>query len=761
MSKMRVSHQGNVDPGQRLFDDVDTIDVMSLFGALRRRKWMIAAVSLITALLGGLLGTTIDKSYTAETSVLIEPVDNPVLDRQAVARGLTIDEQTIATQIQLLQSRSYLARVMEDLDLYADPEFNPALVPQTDPFDEPPLSWIKQPLEKAAGLLPQEWLMEMGFVGTGAEPLAIDADVARLSRERALNVFAGNLRLFNDGASSLIRIAFQAGDPDKAARIANRIAEIYVNEQLNSKLLATDRTSSFYDERLAELREEVRASAEAVAAFASSIDVVPTEGTTLSQQDLSELNRTLIVARGELAEKQARLRLARDVRASGQDLGAISEVANSPLILRLRDQETELLRRRAEYSALYGPRHPRMLDLEREQAELQAKISAEVDRITRTLENEVQVTASRIADIEARLGTLKSDATLDRAAEVKLAELQRQAASSQQIYEDFLQRSKELRENQTLVQPDVRIVATAKPPTTSSSPGVKLFSAAGLLIGFTVSSLVVVVLDRLDRGVRSAREVERLLGLNTLGMVPLLTQLKRNQKPYQYLMDKPLSAYAEAVRSVYMAIKLSNVDKQPKVVLVTSSLPQEGKTTFAVSLATFAARSHKRVLLIDLDLRHPSVHRELGWQVSAGLVEYMAGDRALEEIIQHDLETGLHFLPIKGQTTNPTDLLDSQKMRLLIESLRDSYDYIVLDSAPLASVTDTRVAALLADKVLFCLRWGQTMIGAAEDSIQALAEVGIEPAGAVLTMVDMKKHARYGYGDVGQYYTQSQKYYVN
>ena len=339
-------------------------------------------------------------------------------------------------------------------------------------------------------------------------------------------------------------------------------------------------------------------------------------------------------------------------------------------------------------------------------------------------------------------------------------ELRRQAETSRQVYEEFLQRAKTLRENQELVQPDVRIVLTAKPPTQPSSPGAKLFAATGFAVCFSVAALVAIVLDRMDRGIRSAREVERILGLNTLGMVPMLSRLKRNQKPHQFLKDKPLSAYAEAIRSIYMAVKLSNVDKQPKVILVTSSLPNEGKTTLALSIASFAARGHKRVLLIDLDLRHPSVHHELGWQVSGGLVEYMAGDRSLEDVIHHDLESGLHFLPIKGQTTNPTELLDSQRMRQLIDMCREAYDYIVLDTAPVASVTDTRVAALLADRVIFAVRWGSTITSAAEDSIQSLRDVGIEPAGAVITQVDLKRHAQYGYGDLGEYYSQSQKYYV-
>ena len=396
MSKMRASQPGNVDPGQRLFDDADTIDVTSLFGALKRRKWLIIAVSLIGGLVGGLIGKSIDKTYTAKSAVLIEPVENPAIDVQAMIRGMSADQQTIATQIQLIQSRTYLARVMEDMGLFEDPEFNPALMPETSVMDYFPLSYLKGVIEQFSGLVPQEWLMDLGLAGD--EMPVIESEVARLSREFAVSTFAKGMRLFNDGTSYVITISFIASTPDKAARVANRIAEVYVNEQLNSKLLATDRTSSFFEERLAELQDEVRLAEEAVARYETSINVVTDTGPTLNQQELSDINRALIVARGELAEKQAKLRLVRDLRASGQDLGSIADVANAALIQRLREQETEIIRREAEYTSLYGPRHPRMLDLQREKQELGAKIDAEVERITRTLDTDVQVTADTHCD---------------------------------------------------------------------------------------------------------------------------------------------------------------------------------------------------------------------------------------------------------------------------------------------------------------------------------------------------------------------------
>lgn len=757
MSKTRTTRHGTKDPAKGLFADSEMIDLVGIFGVLRRRKWSIAAITIAGTVTAYLYGSSVVPIYNAEATLLVEPSDSSVAELDPVNADLSADFNDIATQIRLLQSHNYQARVMEDLGLFDDPEFNSALV---DP-DAPPKSaltkFIEQPLDTVLAWLPSEWLITSG---TAQEP-ALESVAPYRTRERALNKFRDSVEFLSDPVAYIITIGFNSPDPEKAARIANRIAEIYVDDQLNNKIFATDRTSAWLEDRLAELEVELREAEEKVGEFRSRNLVGEGEGMTLTQQELSDLNRDLIVARGELAEKQAKLRLVRDLRNSGRSLDSIAEVTSSPLIVSLRQEETQLLREEAELASLYGERHPRMVWLRNEKQNLEAKIASEVERIILTLENDLSVTATRIASIEAQLGEVKTQNVSDQAAEVQLAQYERQADSTRALYEAFLNRFKETREQLEIVQPDVRIVSMASPPTQPTTPGKKIFAVAGFVISFGLGTLLAIVLDRFDRGIRSGRQIEQKLGLHTLALVPRLDRLKKNQKPYQYLMEKPLSAYAEAIRSIYMAVKLSNVDREPKVVLATSSLPQEGKTTFAVSLATFAARSHKRVLLIDLDLRHPSVHRELGWQVSGGLVEYMANERSLEEVIHHDLETGLHFLPIKGQTTNPTDLLDSQKMRLLIESLRESYDYIVLDSAPLASVTDTRVAALLADKVLFCLRWGQTMLGAAEDSVHALAEVGIEPAGAVLTMVDMKRHARYGYGDVGQYYTQSQKYYVN
>ena len=736
----------------------ETIDLLSVVGMLRRRKWLIMLVTALGTAAAAFLGMKQTPTYTANASVMIDPRQLQVTTAEQVLSGMPISTATMATQIGLLRSRDFVGSVMSDLRLFDDPEFNTALAAAAAP-PSTSLPAFLQPLERLLAQLPDEWLIATGLASQ-PQPI-LESEAPTLTRERAILNFMGDVAYINDGTSYLIQIQFTSPDPDKAAVIANKIAERFVDDQLRGKLSATDKATGWLEQRLAELKVEVQKSDQAVARYKVDNNIVEAGGGTLNDQELADLNGQLIGARTELADLQAKLRLVRDLRGSEVALESVSDVTNSPVILRLREQVTELERQEFELRTLYGERHPRMLQLRDEKDKVAAAIRSEVGRVARTMENDVRVAASRVASIEAALGGLKSRNTQDRAASVQLAELERVALANRTLYEQLLQRFNETRDQQGIVQADARVVAMAAPPAVPSSPGPKIFAAAGFTVSLLLGSLLAILLERLDRGLRSAREVELALGLTTLGLVPRLDRLRRNQRPHQYLREKPLSSYAEAIRGVLTALKLSNPQSPPKVVLVTSSLPEEGKTTFAVSLASLVARSQKRVLLIDLDLRHPSVHRELGWQVSAGLVEYMAGERTLQEVVHNDLETGLHFLPVKAHTTTPTDLLESDRMRQLLQVCRDNYDLVVLDSAPVASVNDTKVAANLADRVVFIVRWGKTIESAARDSLRSLREAGIEPAGAVLAQIDLRKHAQYRYGDIGQYYTRSRRYYVN
>lgn len=741
-----------------VFGEDATVDLMDVLGMLRRRKWLIMLVTALGTVAAAVLGMVITPTYTAKSAVLVDPRQLQLGNIEQVLQGLTVNTSTIATQIGVMQSETFLASVMDDLHLFDDPEFNPSLRPQP-PTAVASLPSFLQPVGQVLSYLPTEWLIATGLASQ-PEPM-LESQAPGVVREKTIDNFFKNVAFLSDGQSNLIQVSFTSEDPDKAAVISNRISELYIQDQINNKLGATDKASGWLEQRLSELRADVQKSDDAVQKFKTANNIVEAGGSTLNDQELSDLNRELVTAQADLAAKQSKLRIIRDMGGSAAALQSVADVTESPMILQLRQQQIELERQESQLRTLYGDRHPLIVQLKDEKAKVAAGIRDEVSRVTHTLENDVKVASVQVGSIQSSLDKLKNRSAEDRAADVQLQELDRVATANRTLYEQLLARFNETQDQQGIVEADARVVAKASPPVTPSSPGPKLFAAAGFTVSFLLGSLMAVLLERLDRGLRSAREVESALGLTTLGLVPRVDRLRRKQRPHQYLREKPLSSYAEAIRGVLTALRLSNPQNPPRVLLVTSSLPEEGKTTFAVSLASLVARSQKRVLLIDLDLRHPSVHRELGWQVSAGLVEYMAGERTLQEVIHNDLETGLHFLPVKAHTTTPTDLLESDKMRELLQVCRDNYDLIVLDSAPVASVNDTKVAASLADRVVFIVRWGKTIESAARDSLRSLREAGIEPAGAVLAQIDLRKHAQYRYGDIGQYYTRSRRYYVN
>ena len=270
------------------------------------------------------------------------------------------------------------------------------------------------------------------------------------------------------------------------------------------------------------------------------------------------------------------------------------------------------------------------------------------------------------------------------------------------------------------------------------------------------------VIEHLDHGFRSMTQIEQAMGVPALGLVPMIGGLdKLRSEPFDYIVERPVSAFGEAVRSLYTSILLSNVDSPPRTVLITSSLPNEGKTSLSISLARLVAlQSQKRVVLIDADLRRPQIHRKMGLPASPGLVEYLAGEATLDEVMRHDEKSGAQVIVAGGIPNNPTDILASDHMKSLLDELTNANDLVVLDSPPALAVSDPRVLSRLAEKTVYVVRWAETRRETALMGLKQIVDVGSDVAGVALSMVNVRKHSRYGYGDSGTYYGQYRKYYT-
>ena len=732
------------------------LDIKELLSILRRRKGVILATVLLVTILSVLVGLQLTPKYTATAMVMIDPRKSNVVDVESVVQGFGTDASTVESQVRLISSRFQLERLASDLGIFKDPEFNAAL---RNP-DRTVQMQLAEPLEAALSWLPESWLVATGLA---AEPVNVTgADVEAIQHEATIQAFSDGLKVTPEGRSYVIKLAYTSESASKAATIVNAVANDYVDMLREEKIGKTQLASAWLAQRLDQLRSEVEIAEGAVERYRAEHNINDLNGVTLNTQRLFDVNQRVSALRADEAAARAKIDQIRQMRTQGfEAVEAVPEVLASPTIISLRDRETELLKEESDLRSTYGTKHPRIVSIQQEKATLVAKIQAEIERILKTIENDAEVTASRIKALEQEIVAVSTGTSLDREVSVKLRELERDADASRNIYNSFLERYKEMADQQELIEADAKVVSTAAPPSRPSTPGAKLFGAVGFTASLMLGTLLALLLERFDNGLRSARQVEQALGLPALGLVPKVGRLRRGQKPHQYLLSKPLSAYAEAVRAAYTSLQLADVDNPPRTVLVTSSVPQEGKTTLAVSLCASAATSGQRVMLIDADLRHPSVDRDLGMKHEYGLVEYLAGERELDEVIVVDEEAGFSYLPVKRQTANPTDLLGSRQMRELLTELRERFDLIVIDSAPLLGVTDTKVLSRFVDRMLFVVQWDKTNRETALNSLAHIREARGRVAGVVLTQVDMRRHAQYGYGDVGQYYGKYHKYYTN
>ena len=722
-----------------------TVDLREMGRILRRRYRLVAlpaAALLGLAVVYLLFATTL---YTATSTVLVDPRRaNVVETNQSVLSNFGTDDATIESQTLLIQSVAILDRVVGKLKLTEDAEFTPK-------------PGLLDPIKRL-------------FAGSGPSDGASPEDAAKA---RSVDILQKRMKVTRQGTTFLVDIAVSSQSPQKAATIANAIADAYFDEQVRAKYDATRIAANWLGGQIEDLKSKVVASEKAVEDFRSANNLTVSQGVTLNDQQITDLNNKLIAARAQTAEARAKYEQVQDITKSGGDPGGINAAISSEMITKLRTQYADIAKNEADLSSKYGARHPAVANVRAQRRDTQKLINEEIRRILESTKHDYDVARSRETSLQQSLDQLQGVSTSSGQAQVRLRELQREAEANRTQYESYLARSKETTAQESLEMPDSRIVTRAGIPIRPSSPKTMLILGLAMMLGLGAGTVLAFLADYLDGRVKTLEQAEAIAGVPALAAVPListreLARLARRGRselgrydpkttkllppPLQppltrYAIDEPGTFFAEAIRAVRLSLQRTMRSQPVKVVLVTSALDSEGKTTLSSNLAQSLATLGIRTLLIDGDLRNPQLTRSLCPRADAGLLEVAIGRVAPEHAVLVDQSTGLSILPstkIK-QVEYITELMFSDRIVDVLDYFRHRYELIVIDSPPLVPLVDGRALAELADRIILGLAWDQTPGEVLSHAMDLLSPVSDRIMGTVLTRVDLSRLQFYDY----------------
>jgi len=579
------------------------------------------------------------------------------------------------------------------------------------------------------------------------------------------------------GWSYLIEIGASSQSAEKSAQIANAVGSAYIEDQQESKRETFGAVSAWLQERLQQLAEQTTESERAVVAFKQQNNIISADGRRLDEQNLTELNARLVAVRTQTSDQLARLNRIESIiqgwnpNATTVD-DSISDELGSTILTNLRQQYLDLSRKEAEYSAQYGRDHRAVVNLRNRLRDLRTSTFDELRRIAAASKNDYAVAKQRQAEIEKQLDRVISQSQATNTAQVTLRELESAAKTYHSLYESVLQRyTAGVQQRQdSLPLVETRVISLASPLTTKVKPKPLIVFALSLMGGMALGVGVGLLRDMMDRVFRTRTQVQGLLQIPCIAMVPLLktSRLRRRQLPakvsgertvardasvFWRVVDSPFSIFAESIRAINLATHCYG--KGPnKVIGFTSALPNEGKSTVAAAVAQLAAKVGGRVIIVDCDLRIPSLSRRLAPSAKLGIADVMFGARSLEEAVWKDAATNLFFLPaIKTTPLFSSEMLGSESAKSLIDKLRASFDLVIVDLPPLVPIVDVRAAGHLVDCMILVIEWGRTKIDVVRHALDMAPNLHQTIIGAVLNKTNMD--------DLPQYDLQHKSMYKN
>ena len=712
----------------KITDDTDNnelIDLGHYLGIIKRYSIRILLLAIAFTVLVAILVMKMTPLYTSSTTLLIEAEKANVVSIEEVYGIDTKSKDYMATQFEVLKSRQIAEKTVESLSLYDNADFMP---------EENETSLVSD-LAEMFPFLPQKEKVE----------LTEEQKVVKLKRKAThLLMSATDVSLMK--GTQLVRISVTTEKPNLSALIANTIAEVYIENYLQAKLDMTAKATSFLTDSIDGLKTKLDLAERNLVRFYETNQVVNIDGVVgLASDELERLNIQLSEAEVELKLNSVIYNQIKDSKAI-EDVARIPEVLNHPAVRDVRRDEGKALTKVSELSKVYGPKHPKMIAANAELSSIRDTLNTQITDLISSITTQYESSKQKVAQLQREVETSKaafrSLAELDN----KRKALEREVDINQQLYDSFFTRLKETDELGGLESANARVLDTALPSYTPSKPNKKLFIAAAFVVSLSFGIALAIVMETLNSGIRSVEDVEKKLGQRMLGLIPWLAHKKKTDLPIRTFFDGKKHQFAEAVRTLRTSLSLLNIDKENQAILVTSSVPKEGKTTVSINLA-FALGQLDKTILIDADLRRPSIGKQFNIpSYQPGVANLVLKSHSFEECLVRDEESNIDILSAGTIPSNPQELLADKGFEELITKLKSEYKYVVVDTAPTQAVSDSMIVANSCDSVIYVVRADSTSDKVINNGLSRFLQVGHRLDGVVLNQVNLRK------SDVAQRY---------
>ncbi len=730
-----------------------TINILGVVEVIWRRKLIILACTVMT--MGGawLALKRVTPVYTATSILLLDSRQPNVTNVRGVVSELSLTSSVVAGELAILRSNVLIGEVVDELDLMDHPQFA-APPPKEDSgggIGKALSAWSDRIVAMLSGLKSETPAPTPEEIATAAA-LAVPAPAATPAddgRNLVVQKIQNGLSVEQGGISYAIHVSMKSPDPDTAAMIANAVADRYIASQIDEKRALTRRANVWLGERIDRLKTQVEEAEANVVAFKTSL-TADGGGVEITQQRLAEINSEMVRASSDRVVAEARLsQVERLVERGG--LEAASAALSSPLILTLNQQLSELQRKNAELRKWFGESHPDVVAVTAELADVDRSIKVEIQKTMEGLRSQVEVETAREAQLGASLKEVERRLMELSKTSVELRQLDRFADATRSVYENFLARYNETSEQAEIQRADARVISTAEPPTSPSHPRKKLIMAAATVFGLAIGLAIMFVVELVWRPVRTAQELQARTGITIFGSLPA-TPGSRRRWAARHAWPQTPTLYSDAIRSLRASLRITSVDGRGQVLLLTSANPGDGKSTTSVALASAFQAIGRTSVIVDCDLYRPSISdivfpsRWLGSGKRDCLVDYLEGGAMLDDVIMVERHSGISIVAPRKGSPHSADLIASIRFEQLLDELTARFDIVLIDTPPITSFSETRVAAGLADTAVLLVRAGKTSMKAAKAALAILRSSDVPMTGAVLTQARRKTQPADGYG---------------